>query len=159
MQGESIPQISKRLERVVGMDFVASVRNARTMMTGVENKARGDAYDEIRDMGVELNEMWQATLDQRTRTSHRHLHGTYKDPETGEFANGLKYPGDPDGDPEEVYNCRCCMVCEIGSVRVDIPRWSERMNGMSYDEWLDAKPKYKPITRGKKHAVKRKGEP
>ena len=149
LQGESIPQISKRLERVVGMDYVAAVRNARTMMTATENKARVDAYDEIREMGVEVREMWQATLDQRTRTSHRHLHGEYKDLETGEYSNGLRYPADPMGDPEEVYNCRCCEVCEIGSVHVDLPMYSERMNGMSFDEWLDAKPVYKPTPKPK----------
>lgn len=145
LQGESIPQISKRLERVVGMNHKAAVRNARTMMTSVESKSRVDVYDEIRDMGMEVREMWLATLDQRTRTSHRHLHGTYKDPETGEFANGLKYPADPDGDPEEVYNCRCSVVCEIGSINIDVPRQTSRMNGMSFDEWLDAKPVYKHI--------------
>ena len=150
LQGESIPQISERLKRVVGMDHVAAVRNARTMMTAVENKARVDAYDEIRELGVELREMWVATLDQRTRNSHRHLHGTYKDPETGEYANGLQYPADPNGDPEEVYNCRCCEVCEIGSIRMDVPRHSERMNGMSFDEWLDAKPITKPTPKPKR---------
>ncbi len=26
------------------------------------------------------------------------------------FSNGCMYPGDPDGKPSEVYNCRCTMI-------------------------------------------------
>lgn len=139
LQGESIPKISKRLEKVVGMNHTSAVRNARTMMTSVENKARMDAWDDIREKGIEVREMWIATLDNRTRHSHRHLHGTYKDKETGTFANGLEYPADPNGAPEEVYNCRCTMVCEIESVHIDAPEYSPKLGGMSFNDWLNAK--------------------
>lgn len=139
LQGESIPQISKRLEKVTDMNHSAAVRNARTMMTSCENKGRQDAYDSLRDKGIDLAEKWVATLDGRTRHSHRHLHGTYKDPKTGLYENGLEYPGDPFGEPEEIYNCRCCEVAEVLGFKIDTPTTSPKLGDMSFDEWLNAK--------------------
>ena len=135
LQGESIPQISKRMRDVVGMDYRASVRNARTMMTSAENKGRVDAYQELREMGINLKEVWVATLDGRTRKSHRWLHDTTKD-EEGYYLNGLAYPGDPDGDPEEVYNCRCCEVADIVGYESDLPHYSYKMGDQTFEEWL-----------------------
>ena len=105
LQGESIPDIAKRLMKVVGMNRNVATRNARTMMTSAENKGKEDAYDRLEEKGIELERQWVSTLDNRTRHSHRLMHGEVKDPETGLYSNGLKYPGDPDGEPEEVYNC------------------------------------------------------
>lgn len=139
LQGESIPQISKRLEKVTDMNHSAAVRNARTMMTSCENKGRQDAYDSLRDKGIDLAEKWVATLDGRTRHSHRHLHGTYKDPKTGLYENGLEYPGDPFGEPEEIYNCRCCEIAEVLGFKIDTPTTSPKLGDMSFDEWLNAK--------------------
>ena len=135
LQGETIPKISQRLRNVTDMDRNAAIRNARTMMTSAENKGRVDAYQELRDMGIQLKEVWVATLDQRTRTSHRWLHDTTKD-EEGYFQNGLAYPGDPDGEPEEVYNCRCCEVADVVGYESDLPKYSEKMGDMTFEEWL-----------------------
>lgn len=158
LQGESIPQIAKRLSNVVGMDKRAATRNARTMMTGVENKARIDAYKSLKDKGVDLSERWIATLDGRTRHSHRHLHGSYRDPDTELFANGLQYPGDPNGAPEEVYNCRCRLQAQVRGYETDMVKSSPKMGGLTYEEWLNQgkgkadwigknKPIYKPVDR------------
>lgn len=136
LQGESIPQIARRLRHVTDMNTSASIRNARTMMTCAENKGRQDAYDDLKERGAILREKWISTLDKRVRHSHQLLHGTYKDPETGEYDNGLAYPGDPDGDPEEVYNCRCCEIAEVEGFSIDTPTHSPKMGSMSYDEWL-----------------------
>lgn len=49
---------------------------------------------------------WIGVLDNRIRESHAEMHGTRA--LIGEpFGNGLLYPGDPNGPPEEVINCRC----------------------------------------------------
>ena len=105
VQGESIPKIAERLAREVGQKTSNSmIRNARTMMTGAQNAGRVDAFNRARGMGIEVEDYWLATIDERTRTSHRLLDGTKRGSD-GMFANGLAFPGDPAGDPEEVYNC------------------------------------------------------
>lgn len=139
LQGDSIPNIAKRLIDVVGMNRAAAVRNARTMTTSIENKGRDDAYEDLREKGVELDTIWVSTLDDRTRHSHRLLYGEVRNEETGKFSNGLRYPGDPLGDPEEVYNCRCSEMSSVKGFPIELPRWSPKMGDMTFEEWLGVK--------------------
>ena len=139
LQGDSIPDIAKRLIDVVGMNKSAAVRNARTMTTSIENKGRDDAYEELREKGIELDTVWVSTLDDRTRHSHRMLYGEVRDEETGKYSNGLRYPGDPLGDPEEVYNCRCCETSMVKGFPIELPKWSPKMGDMTFEEWLEFK--------------------
>ena len=104
LQGESIPDIAKRLSNVTEMNKTAAIRNARTTVTSAENKGRLDSHKRAEEDGIILEEKWVATKDSRTRHSHAMLNGETK--KTNEkFSNGLEYPGDPNGRPEEVYNC------------------------------------------------------
>ena len=109
LQGKSIPEISENLQQVTDMDDKAAVRNARTMMTGAQNAGRLDAYERADRMGIKIQKEWMATLDSRTRDSHQRLDGERVDWKKA-FSNDLMYPGDPSGDPSEVYNCRCTMI-------------------------------------------------
>lgn len=156
LQGESIPDIAKRLMKVVGMNRNVAVRNARTMMTSAENKGKEDAYDRLEEKGIELERQWVSTLDNRTRHSHRLMHGEVKDPETGLYSNGLKYPGDPDGEPEEVYNCRCSEIAFVKGHPIDIPKYSPKMT-MSYEEWLGEHEEAKEAVSIEPEAPKRSG--
>lgn len=108
LQGESIDDMSKRILPVVNNNQSASVRTARTLTTECENKGRIDRMDEMSEQGLEIEKEWIATDDERTRESHALIDGETV-PYDEEFSNGLMQPGDPDGDPSEVYNCRCTM--------------------------------------------------
>lgn len=55
-----------------------------------------------------VRKVWVSAKDKRTRDSHRHLDGETAGLEE-RFANGLLYPGDPSGAPEEIINCRCVL--------------------------------------------------
>ena len=79
-------------------------RIARTEIIGAQNTASGAVTDDL-----ELQAEWVATLDDRVRDSHAGLHGTVKDP-GGAFLNGLRWPGDEHGPPEETINCRCTIA-------------------------------------------------
>lgn len=139
LQGESVTDAARRLRGVVDMDFRSAMRSARTAMTGAQNAGRIDSYRRAQGMGIELRQEWLATLDHRTRHSHRRLDGERV--EVGEkFSNGLKYPGDPDGGRgSEIYNCRCTLVPVVEGVdQSDAPR-NSKLGNMSYEEWKNEK--------------------
>lgn len=134
LQGQTTPQLAASLAGVAAMDQRAAMRSARTAMTSAHSLGKLKGYERAAGMGIDVEKQWLAALDQRTRGSHRHLDGeTVK--LDGEFSNGLKYPGDPDGPGSEVYNCRCTMVPVIGDVPYDEVERASKLGGMSYEEW------------------------
>ena len=112
LQGEPMDRIADRLLKVTTMNETAAIRNARTMVTGAENKGRQDSYARAEADGIILQKEWLATNDGRTRHSHAMLDGAIVDQDK-KFDNGLMYPGDPSGRPEEVYNCRCTVTAVV----------------------------------------------
>ena len=152
LQGESNDKIASRLRTVTSMNHAAAIRNARTMTTGAENAGRTDSYKRAAEMGIELEQEWLATLDGRTRDSHRALDGERiplaKDKwHAAKFSNGCRYPGDPEGPAWEVYNCRCTLVVAIKGIdQSDAPR-NSKLGGMSYEEWRGGKLHEKKVSK------------
>lgn len=141
LQGKSIPDIAKKLQNVTGMDERAAIRNARTAMTGAQNAGRMDSIKRAQARGIGVKKGWLATLDHVTRDSHVDLDGEVVEPDKM-FSNGLMYPGDPSGRPEEVYNCRCRLTSEYDKYKTD---WSNpanrnttKLGAMSYVAWKAA---------------------
>lgn len=116
LQGETIPEMAARLQNVTNMNEAAANRNARTMTTSAENSGRMDGMKEAEEKGLVYEKQWMATNDDRTRESHAEIDGESV-PLDETFSNKLQYPGDPEGDPGEVYNCRCTMVRHLIGVR------------------------------------------
>ena len=116
LQGESMDDIAKRLRNVQEMNKTQAIRSARTIVTGAENKGRQDSYARAEADGIILQKEWLSTNDGRTRHSHAMLDGAIVDQDK-KFENGLMYPGDPSGRPEEVYNCRCTLVAKVNGFK------------------------------------------
>ena len=145
LQGESIPNTAKRMARVLNMDKNMAVRAARTAMTSAENAGRVDSYHRAKGIGIDLEQEWLATLDERTRHSHRELDGQhvpvgqkFKVPSSG---HELEFPADPTADPSEVWNCRCTLVAwfpEDGEESAE-GRFSRLPKGMTYEDWKGMK--------------------
>lgn len=140
LQGDSIRHIADRLQSVTNMNRTAAIRNARTLTTGAENGGRFSCSKRLASAGVEQEKQWMATLDRRTRDSHRML-----DMETvpldQPFSNGLMYPGDPDmmhSKPEEVYNCRCRYVTQFKRWPSTFQRSTDALEE-SYEDWKHGK--------------------
>lgn len=131
LQGESIDKISKRVfpvihdpavtdQGIIHKNTVASIRTARTMVTGAENRGRFDRYQEYESKGVVMKKVWIATPDGRTRNWHLSMDGQ-EVKVGGRFIDGhgnpLRYPGDPEGAPDSVYNCRCSMRSHLIGIK------------------------------------------
>ena len=144
LQGESMDKIAKRLRNVQEMNRAQAIRSARTIVTGAENKGRQDSYARAEADGIILQKEWLATNDGRTRHSHAALDGAIVDQDK-KFDNGLMYPGDPSGRPEEVYNCRCTLVAKVnGFKKVQVQKamgkeWSTE------EEYREAQQKAKSV--------------
>ena len=142
VSGASVDDIAKDLRRVMAMNVRDSIRVARTAMTGAENAGRVNAYQRAQAMGIELEQMWIATLDGRTRPSHRELDGESV-PVSATFSNGCRFPGDPSGPAEEVMNCRCTLIANLRGFERDVRtldgRWSRLPDGMTYEQWKKMK--------------------
>ena len=115
IKGESIQQMSKRIAPIVQGNRKSAIRNARTLVTGAENRGRNDSYKRLQDAGLVLKKVWLATGDGRTRDWHIDMDGVEVDPKESfvTIYSELEYPGDPGGDPADVYNCRCSMITDI----------------------------------------------
>lgn len=150
LQGESIPNISKRIANTLGeSNHASTIRYARTAVTGAQNAGREAAYQRAKDMGINLRRLWRATLDNRTRHEHRYLDGQIA--EVGEpfrvMSNGveyeIRYPADPEAAGFLIWNCRCRTraAVEGWDRKSEQLRSYEAIGNMSYEEWLEAKPK------------------
>ena len=149
LQGDSIPELARRLEEVTERNYTAAVRNARTMATGAQNAGRMDAYQRAAKKGVHLVQEWVAVLDMRTRHDHRLLHGVRIpiDEEWETEQGKIRFPGDPTGPPSEIYNCRCTTVSWVQGFEGETIRESPGMEGLTFEEWVeDNAPKRKEPT-------------
>ena len=143
LQGESISKIAGRMRDVTDMNYHASIRNARTMTTSVQNGGRIDAYHRAADMGIHQKKQWLATLDNRTRHEHIDLDGQRQEIDDPFEVDGyeIMFPGDPDADPAMVYNCRCTMITTFDGYDKQVSDFdlsqNEKLGDMTYDEWKD----------------------
>ena len=138
LQGESMDKIAKRIMNVQEMNKTQAIRSARTIVTGAENKGRQDSYARAEADGIILQKEWISTNDSRTRHSHAALDGAIVDQDK-KFDNGLMFPGDPGGRPEEVYNCRCTVAAVVkGFKKAQVQKAMEKQTE-TYSAFSDGK--------------------
>ena len=147
VQGESIPQISERLSGELATSNARKMELfARTAITGAENAGRVTRMEEAQEMGITVQKKWIATLDHRTRDAHQHLDGQIQDVDKPfeSILGDIMFPGDPDAEPANVYNCRCTLgyhypeYSQAGQRRAyndPDSRESEVIDYVTYDQW------------------------
>lgn len=175
LQGKSIKHMADDLQkRITTMSRDSAIRTARTAVTGAQNAGRMDSYAAAEKMGIKLKKEWLATLDARTRHSHAMLDGEQV-AQDKKFSNGCRFPGDPQGPPWEIYNCRCTLIAAVEGVDTSTAQRRARNPGtgrnevisdMTYSEWAGwkkrqlkkaAKPSFTPaasIEEAQKYAEK-----
>ncbi len=134
--GKSIGELADGYMHVMQNNRTAALRNARTAVTSAQNGGRLEGYRQAEKMGIEIKKRWMSAQDSRVRDSHAHLDGvTVKQDEP--FPNGLQYPGDPEGTPGEVYNCRCTMIAILPKYNANLHETENSVE--SYKKWLKEK--------------------
>lgn len=151
--GESIPKMARRVQSVTGSNIATATRTARTAVTGAECAGRVSSYERARDMGIKLKQEWVATLDGRTRHSHRKLDGE-KAEVGGTFPNGCRFPGDPTARYAEICNCRCTLVAAVEGFETDDAKKASKLpKGMTYEEWREGRRRPQPAHHDTDHRV------
>ncbi len=150
LQGESAYKVAERLRGVAEMNYNASVRYARTMTTSAQNAGRYESFRRAKKVGVDLTIEWQATLDNRTRHSHRMMHGQRREVDEPFEIDGVSIlypaysgPGSSDIPQQYLWNCRCSLLGYVKGYEEDTVKYSKKMGDMSFEEWLEATPKPK----------------
>lgn len=145
LQGKSIKHMADDLQkRITTMSRDSAIRTARTAVTGAQNAGRMDSYAAAEKMGIKLKKEWLATLDARTRHSHAMLDGEQVAQEK-KFSNGCRFPGDPQGPPWEIYNCRCTLIAAVDGVDTSDGLRRTRdglISDMTYAQWEASKRGY-----------------
>ena len=93
---------------------------ARTESLRVVGEARQESLEQnLEQTGIppdKVTRIWQATRDERTRDTHRVMHGQrrgLREPFQSPSGARLRFPGDSSAPAAEVINCRCVLVHEI----------------------------------------------
>jgi len=145
-QGEGIRDLTARIKKDLETNANKAVDIARTETTRVCNSAKQDSYEHAGNMGLKLNKRWVSSLDSVTRESHQDMDGETVGMDE-KFSNGLMYPGDQSGPPEETINCRCPMIAVLDGYE-DVNEFrrargtdgkNEVIPNMTYKEWQNAR--------------------
>lgn len=137
--GEGLPKLTARVDNVLSTSQSERWPNravvvARTESMGARNAGRQDAFRAMaEEADEELEKIWLATSDSRTRRTHGK--GYFVGEEFVAGADGqrvpldqpfsvggfsLMFPGDPSGPPQEVIQCRCTMLLVEPGENVDM---------------------------------------
>ena len=151
MQGKTYAEISGTISRHTEANYKQAVRIARTEGGRLRSLSKQVAYDEAKEMGIDLQKRWYSSLDNRTRSSHRELDG-----QTVEIDEKFKYGGHEADGPRLFgkanldINCRCTTITIVDGIEpgTRLAKSEKLVNGKvineygsipykNYDEWKD----------------------
>ena len=116
--GLSVEAVSSTIESLTELSNWQANRVARTEMHAAANYAQIESVRTAEQrLGLTMLKAWQPTIDSRTRDAHAEMDGTDAIAMDALFivdGEEMDSPGDPNGSPENIINCRCCLVFEEG---------------------------------------------
>lgn len=122
--GQMYSEITRNIAGWARIPKNNAVRIARTEAHRIQTKASMNACNKAKEKGADVVKQWDASLDGKTRDSHRAVDGEIRELDE-KFSNGLMYPGDPSGAAEEVINCRCALLQRARwALGNDYTKWS-----------------------------------
>jgi len=113
IKGDSIPTITKAIKGALGKTYSQAEIIARTEILRALGIGSQIAYDKAADDGVQITQVWDATLDSRTRPEHAALDG--RSMVDGMFDTAVGFIPGPrrSGDASFDINCRCSVNGEV----------------------------------------------
>lgn len=122
--GQMYSEIARNISGYANISKNNAMRIARTEGHRIQCKATMDAQHKAKDKGADIVKQWDASLDNKTRKSHRDVDGEIRELDE-KFSNGLLYPSDPSGSASEVINCRCALLQRARwALEYDYTKWS-----------------------------------
>lgn len=149
IQGEGVGDIAKRIATVTSnQNKNLAMTHAQTALGAAQNAGTLQRLQDAKKLGINVVKEWMATLDGRTRDTHREIDGEKQPVGDGtqetKFSNKCRYPGDPLGPAREVFNCRCTLVGDVEDYPEEYQRYDNiegmPIKNMSYKDWEKAKP-------------------
>lgn len=109
--GLAYAEIARNIEFRTNAPISRAKTIVRTEGHRIQQASTEDARQVAKSKGANVVKMWDATLDGKTRSEHRHLDGQIRETDEPFEYGGKKamYPGDF-GDPAMDCNCRCLAL-------------------------------------------------
>lgn len=114
-QGYSYQKIAKELAQSVDRQYKSALTVARTEGGRIQSKAYLDSLALLDEVGAEYGKMWDATIDDKTRSDHQQMDGKEADKD-GVFhlPDGATGPAPRmTGSARDDINCRCSALTII----------------------------------------------
>ncbi len=109
--GFSYSEISRNINNTSQIGVNNAVRIARTEGHRIQGQSQLDACYKAKEKGADVVKQWDASLDGRTRKSHRKLDGQIRELDEYFEVDGKKAKTSGQFNrPEEDINCRCCVL-------------------------------------------------
>ncbi len=134
VNGDTYPQISRRVKDLLEGDAGKAIRIVRTESTRIYNEAQFHSIEHAEEQGLVMTKTWSSALDDRTRESHEMLDGVtlpVDEPFVIDGDEGM-FPGDF-SEAKNVINCRCTV--EYNVVAINKPTHDE-LGDLSFDDWM-----------------------
>jgi hypothetical protein len=114
IRGESYPKMARRIKDQLDKDATRAMRVARTEGHRVTQDGRNECIIRAATKGVNLDKVWSATLDGRTRDAHGRLDGQKADAEGYFHVDGHKaqHPGGFGVAALDIL-CRCSVRAQV----------------------------------------------
>lgn len=137
-QGKSYAQIAKNIKESTEASFYQANRIARTEGGRVRSIAKLKAQDELISKGIDIEKMWLATLDTRTRNSHGAMDG-----QTVAIDEKFESPEGHTTDAPRLFqvaaediHCRCSMATIVKGYPPMSRRYDNKAGDfITYKEW------------------------
>lgn len=143
VQGKDVGQVTKAVAKEMNIAASKACRIVRTETHRAQNQGSLDSFMEASKKGVLIKKVWVATLDERTRASHRVMDG-----QIVEVNEDFIMPGDIkasapglSGSASGDINCRCTIRAEV----VGFTPQARRARGdgiipqQTYQQWAKSK--------------------